>query len=86
MSQINIRQYPLSIFAWRIPWTEEPSGLYSPWGRKDWDMTELLTHTHTHKHFTGTTVKVASKEQLKVVLPQHQVTETNTPCGAARPE
>ena len=23
-----------SILAWRIPWTEEPDGLYSPWGRK----------------------------------------------------
>ena len=21
---------------------------YSPWGRKELDMTELLTHTHTH--------------------------------------
>ena len=21
-----------SILAWRIPWTEEPGGLYSPWG------------------------------------------------------
>ena len=52
MSQINIRQYPLSILAWRIPWTEEPSGLYSPWGRKDWDMTELLTHTHTHTNIS----------------------------------
>ena len=26
--------------AWRIPWTEEPGGLYSPWGRRDSDMTE----------------------------------------------
>ena len=32
------------ILAWRIPWTEEPGGLYSPWGCKDSDMTE---HTHT---------------------------------------
>ena len=23
-----------SILAWEIPWTEEPGGLYSPWGRK----------------------------------------------------
>ena len=28
-----------SIFAWRIPWTEEPVG-YSPWGHKELDMTE----------------------------------------------
>ena len=31
-----------SILAWRIPWTEEPGG-YSPWGRKELDMTEQLT-------------------------------------------
>ena len=23
-----------SILVWKIPWTEEPSGLHSPWGRK----------------------------------------------------
>ena len=31
-----------SILAWRIPWTEEPSGLYSLWGHKELDMTERL--------------------------------------------
>ena len=33
-----------SILAWRIPWTEEPGGLYSPWGSilKSRDIT-LLT-------------------------------------------
>ena len=34
-----------SILAWRIPWTEEPGG-HSPWGCKESDMTEQLTHTH----------------------------------------
>ena len=29
-----------SILACRIPWTEEPGGLYSPWGCKELDMTE----------------------------------------------
>ena len=29
-----------SILAWEIPWTEEPGGLYSPWGRKELDTTE----------------------------------------------
>ena len=28
-----------SIFAWRIPWIEEPGRLYSPWGLKELDMT-----------------------------------------------
>ena len=32
-----------SILAWRIPWTEEPGGLYSPWGCKESDMTGRLT-------------------------------------------
>ena len=31
-----------NILAWRIPWTEEPGGLYSPWGHKESDMTEWL--------------------------------------------
>ena len=31
-----------SIFAWIIPWTEEPGG-YSPWGHKESDLTEQLT-------------------------------------------
>ena len=30
-----------SILAWRIPRTEETEG-YSPWGRKELDMTEHL--------------------------------------------
>ena len=29
-----------SILAWRIPWTEKPGGLHSPWGCKDLDTTE----------------------------------------------
>ena len=28
--------------AWRTPWTEEPGGLYSPWGCKESDVTEWL--------------------------------------------
>ena len=33
-----------SILAWRIPWTEELVG-YGPWGLKESDTTEQLTHT-----------------------------------------
>ena len=33
-----------SILAWKIPWTEEPGRLYSPWGHKESDTTEQLTH------------------------------------------
>ena len=32
--------------AWKIPWTEEPGRLYSPWGCKESDTTERL-------HFQG---------------------------------
>ena len=28
-----------SILAWRIPWTEESGGLYSPWDHKQLDTT-----------------------------------------------
>ena len=37
-----------SILAWRIPWTEEPGRLYSPWGHKESDTTEYLS-TAQHK-------------------------------------
>ena len=29
-----------SSVVWKIPWTEKPGGLYSPWGHKDSNMTE----------------------------------------------
>ena len=32
-----------SILAWRIPWTEEPGRLYSPWGHKKSDVTKQLS-------------------------------------------
>ena len=32
-----------SILAWKIPWTEEPGGLYSSWSHKESDSTEQLT-------------------------------------------
>ena len=35
-----------SILAWRIPWTEEPGGLYSPWDHKQSDTIEVTLHTH----------------------------------------
>ena len=37
-----------SILAWRIRWTEEPEVPYSPWGRKESDTTEQVTHTCIH--------------------------------------
>ena len=34
-----------STLAWRIPQTEEPGGLYSPWDCKQSNMTERLSLT-----------------------------------------
>ena len=36
-----------SILAWRIPWTEKPSGLHSPLAHKESDTTKWLTNTLT---------------------------------------
>ena len=36
------------IFAWEIPWTEEPVGLHSPWSHKELDMNEAIEHSGTH--------------------------------------
>ena len=36
-----------SILAWRIPWTEEPGRLYSPWGPKSWTRLSDQTTTAT---------------------------------------
>ena len=33
-----------SFLAWRVPWTEEP-GRYSPWGCKELETIERLTHS-----------------------------------------
>jgi len=30
------------ILVWRIPWTEEPGELYSPWGHTELDMTQAI--------------------------------------------
>ena len=40
-----------SILAWKIPWTEEPSGLQSTGlQRIRHDSADTHTHTHTHTH------------------------------------
>ena len=38
-----------SILAWKIPWTEEPGGLYSPYCQKESDTTERLTQAQGSK-------------------------------------
>ena len=39
-----------STLAWKIPWTEEPDRLHSPWGRKELDTTERLHFRILHHH------------------------------------
>ena len=39
---------PSSILAWRIPWTEEPSGLQSMGSRSPTRVKRLSSHAHTH--------------------------------------
>ena len=38
-----------SIFGWKIPWIEEPGGLHSPEGCKNW--AQLSRHTQTHTKY-----------------------------------
>ena len=55
VAQFPGQEYPLeeemathsSIFAWRIPWTEEPGGIHSMGPQKS--RTQLSTHTHTQE-------------------------------------
>ena len=37
--EVNTQDTHSGILARRIPWTEEPGELYSPWGQKGSDMT-----------------------------------------------
>ena len=50
-------------FAWRIPRTEEPGRLHSPWGRRELDMTEQLTLTPLSEGLETMGVHQVAKEQ-----------------------
>ena len=50
--------------AWRIPWTEEPGGLYSPQGHTESDPTEAIV-MHIHKH-ERTTLHTAHLGKCKI--------------------
>ena len=56
-----------SILAWRIPWTEEPGG-YSPWGRKESDTTERLTHTQSLLYFFVLFLPILFLHHLALVM------------------
>ena len=51
---------PLQFLAWRIPWTEEPTGLESMGFAKSWTRLSARAHTHTHTH-TQTMLSYNSK-------------------------
>ena len=50
-----------SIFAWRIPWTEEPGGLH-PWGHTELDMTEVTKSSTTQPSGTPEARRQMNKE------------------------
>ena len=59
-----------SILAWKIPWTGESGGLYSPWGHKDSDTTEQLS-TNTHVQHSQM-LAISFQEWLYTGLYSHQ--------------
>ena len=57
-----------SILAWEIPWTEEPDGLHSPWGRKELDTTEQQQQLGNGDTLRTTNTKVQEKEVVGTVV------------------
>ena len=57
-----------SVLAWRIPWTGEPGGLYSPQGHKESDTTERLTQ---RPEKTGGEVLIWAPEGTRGGLGEH---------------
>ena len=56
------------ILAWEIPWTEEPDGLHSPWGRKELDTTEQQQQLGNGDTLRTTNTKVQEKEVVGTVV------------------
>ena len=53
-----------SILAWKIPWTEDPGWLKSPWGHKESDTTTWL-NSHTQSCVAQATCYVKFKNKIK---------------------
>ena len=74
-----------SILAWKVPWTEESGGLYSPCGCKESVTTEWLststkhrhTHTQTHTHPTRVHTHKHTCTHTRVCT-QHTCTHAHT--------
>ena len=52
-----------SILAWKIPWTEEPGRLHSPWGRKGHDFTFTFFRKLTNLVINRTGSYLSRKER-----------------------
>ena len=52
-----------SILAWKIPWTEEPGRLHSPWGCKESDTTDRL-----HFHFQSSQIFICQMWLMRVSI------------------
>ena len=88
IAQIHVQQiviFDIKKVAWRrawqpitvflpgeSPWTEEP-GSYGPWGCKESDMTQWLTHTHEEIKFRDcfTISNITSDSMMKINIPWH---------------
>ena len=58
-----------SILAWRIPWTEEPGKLHSPWGRKELDVIwSDLACMHPGKGLFLSTLVDTTRGQVERIL------------------
>ena len=57
-----------SILAWKIPGTEEPGGLHSPWGRKESDVTEKLNRQAPSPHSPSVLRQLTMKMQIGEVV------------------
>ena len=59
-----------SILTWRVPWTEEPGGLYGPFWHKELDMTERLTLSALKQHMCACLFKFLKKNKDKIGVSQ----------------
>ena len=78
-----MEQLPIPVF-----WPGELHGLYSPWGRKEWDTTERLSlhFTFLHVSWACWSLLLASEEGQQTLLPSTPWSPSNTessPSGIA---
>ena len=57
-----------SILAWKIPGTEEPGGLHSPWGHKESDVTERLNRQAPSPHSPSVLRQLTMKMHIGEVV------------------